>query len=156
VTDLRYAPPAALVADVHDSRLTPQSVRRACQLFIASTLLGFVGLTEPFELPDLPRGGVIGAVAAGVVLISLMIGLLLKVYRGRNWARWTMLALLAPSWVFEALALPEQILQAPVEAAVGIAASALDILVCWLLFFGRGASGYFRQAGSTSSQAGEA
>ena len=151
MTDLRYAPPAAPVADPEASRLAPHSVRRACQLLVASTLLGFAGVTGPFELPTFARPWVVllGALAAVVAFTGVIFWLILKAYRGRNWARWTVLLLLAPSWALGALEFPGEIMQASIAAVVGGTTSALDILACWLLFFGAGATRYFRQVERT-------
>jgi hypothetical protein len=66
-----------------------------------------------------------------------------------------MLLLLAPSWVLGALEFPAEVVQAPIPTVVAITTSALDLLACWLLFFGFGARSYFRQAETTGSQAGE-
>jgi hypothetical protein len=146
VTDIRYAPPVAPVDDVQVSHLSPHSVRRGCQLLVASTLLGFAGVTGP-ELPTFVRPwlGLIGAVAAVVAITGVIFWLIFKAYRGRNWARWTMLLLLAPTWALGALEFPDELVQAPIAAVVGVTTSALDMLACWLLFFGAGASRYFRQ-----------
>ena len=143
--DLRYAPPLAPVADVHASRLAPRSVRRACQLLVASTLLGFAGVTGPFEFPTFARPwlSLLGALAAVVVVTSVIFWLILKAYRGRNWARWMVVLLLAPTWALGALEFPGELAQAPIATLVGITTSALDILACWLLFFGAGASTTF-------------
>jgi hypothetical protein len=156
VTDLRYAPPVASVVDVQASRLAPQSVRRACQLLIASTLLGFAGVT-PFELLTSARPWpvLLGALAGVVAVTGVVFWLILKVYRGRNWARWTVLLLLAPSWALGAIEFPSEIVQAPIAAVVGVTTSAIDILACWLLFFGAGASSYFRQSEHTVEGGGE-
>ena len=155
MTDLRYAPPIAPVADVDASRLTPQSVRRACQLLVASTLLGFAGVTGPFELPTFARPWLVllGALLVVIAMTGVIFWLILKAYRGRNWARWTTLLLLAPSWALGAMEFPGELVQAPVSAVVGVTTSALDIFACWLLFFGAGASSYFRQAERTNVRA---
>ena len=157
MTDSRYAPPLASVADVHGSQRTPKSVRRACQLFVVSWLLGFAEVAGPFELPPSARSWafVIGAGAVVVALVFVTVWLIFNVYRGRNWARWTFLLLLAPSVVLGAIEFPGQMAQSPFQAAVGIITSALDVLTCWLLFFGTGASNYFRRGTPGLRGAGE-
>ena len=153
MTDLRYAPPMAPVADVSLSELRPPSVLRACQLLVASTLLGFVGLAD---LPALPPnaqswaffGGGLAAFGLGV---AFTIWLVVSAYCGRNWARWTLVVLLAPSWIFGALEISEQLLQVSIQEVVGLLANAFDMLACWLLFFGKGARSFFHgRAGSVS------
>jgi len=147
VTDLRYSPPIAPVADVHASRLAPQRVRLACQLLVASTLLGFAGVTVPPELSTSARPWLVllGGLAVAVAATGVTFWVIFKIYRGRNWARWITFLLLAPGWALGALDFPGDLVQAPMAAVVGVTTTALDILACWLLFFGAGASSYFRQ-----------
>ena len=153
MTDLRYAPPIAPVADVSLSEPRPRSVLRACQLLVASTLLGFVGLAD---LPALPPNAQTwaffgGGLAAFGLVVAFTIWLVVSAYRGRNWARWTLVVLLAPSWIFGALEISEQLLQVSIQEVVGLLANALDMLACWLLFFGKGARNFFHgRAGSVS------
>ena len=146
MTDLRYAPPMAPVGDVSLSELKPRSVLRACQLLVASSLLGFVGLADLPALPPYPQSWAFygGGLAAFGLVVAFTIWLVVSAYRGRNWARWTLVVLLAPSWVFGALEIPQQLLQPHIHEVVGLIANALDMLACWLLFFGKGARSFFR------------
>ncbi len=147
MTDLRYAPPAATVADIRAVLPAPPSVRRACQLFVAATLLGLVGLIELPSLPFYARSWifVMGALVLMGVFVSLTLWLILKIYQGRNWARWTVLVLVAPSWVVGAVQFSEQIRQAPIQATSGIVITALELAAYGFLFFGNGAHRYFLQ-----------
>ena len=62
-----------------------------------------------------------------------------------------LVVLLAPSWIFGALEISEQLLQVSIQEVVGLLANALDMLACWLLFFGKGARSFFHgRAGSVS------
>src|SRR5580765_7488041 len=107
-------------ADVRASGPVPRSVRLACRMILASTLLGLViHLIAP---SDLPHGGPLAVLVQVLLFSALLLGstiwLIVKIHRGRNWARWTMLLFLAPNWAFwGAMQLPEQITQAPVGAA---------------------------------------
>jgi hypothetical protein len=152
MTDVRYSPPAAAVADVPASEPKPRSVVRACQMLVASTLLGFLGLADlPEPPPNAPPWTLLaGGMAVFGLIVALTLWLIMKAYRGRNWARWTLLVLLAPSWIFGALQLLEPVLEAPIQAVVSLVASALDMMACCLLFFAKGARSYFSQARARS------
>ena len=137
-----FAPPGADVADVDAVRPTmPLSVRRACQLVIASLALGCVA-----ALTDIGRPRADGSeitFAFGLAYFALVIGLTLwltlAVVRGKGWSRWVMLLFLAPTWWLGATNLNEDFLRSPLVGALTVVSIAIEVIACWLLFTGTGA-----------------
>jgi len=144
--DTRYAPPTAAVADVGVPSAAPQSVRRACKLIIASTLLGLANIVfVPDEVLRLTRSEPVlaGMLVGAAIMIGVTALLVVKIYRGRNWARWTMLLFAALNSVLTAFHFPELVIQSPVEAALALGICALDMAASWLLFFSDRARQHF-------------
>ena len=136
-----FAPPGADVADVDAARPPmPLSVRRACQLVIASLALGIVAALMEIGSPR-PDGNPI-ALGFGLTYFALIIGLTLwltfAVARGRGWSRWVMLVFLAPTWWLGASGLNEDFLRSPIVGMLTIVSIAIEVVACWLLFSGAG------------------
>jgi hypothetical protein len=142
VTTNRYAPPGAEVADPSfPSLVVPSAVVRACQMFIASLLLGLIASVP--GVAGSSQEWAWGSLVAACVLVALVGGisvwLTVKIYRGRNWARWVMLVYLAVSWVATFMEFSEGFNRSPVVASVELLTTVIEVVACGLLFFGSGA-----------------
>jgi hypothetical protein len=158
VTNDRYAPPTAEVADPKlESFVVPTRVLRACQMFVASTLLGLVTLLPGAAAPAQEWSWLSFGTALVVLLLfgGLTIWLTVKIYRGRNWARWTMLIYLAPSWALGAMQFSEDFMRSPVMGIVILIATIVEVVACGLLFFGGGARWFASVAAARTNHARE-
>jgi hypothetical protein len=117
-------------------------------MFIGSMLLGLVSLLPGSSEPVPGNEDVAFFVGAVVLAIfaGLTVWLTLKIYRGRNWARWTMLVYLAPTWVLGMMDFSETFTRLPVVGVVAVVATVMEIVACWMLFIGSGAGWFLPRA----------
>ena len=116
----------------------PRSVVAACQLIVASFLLGLVlllpGVGRPVVDPsaDWLVASLVFVIATGAVTLWL-IGAVLK---RRNWGRWAMLAVLGLSWFILADDIVETFQASTFEGALDVVCTAMEMTACVLLFGG--------------------
>jgi hypothetical protein len=152
----RYSPPGSARTDVPLPRKAPPNVRHACQILVVSLLLS---LHSMFPLPTIPPdvGRLEFAVIVGLFVVSyvaLGIWLIIKIHQGRNWARWTMLVLLAIFWLVRSLSeqsaseFAEQFARAPIAGTAGLLEHTMEAVACYLLLLGDRASAFFSEPGA--------
>lgn len=138
MTDARFTPPTAPVADV-PAEPPPQPVVIACGLLVLSLVLGFVSLGlevrgAPMETPFI----LVGAVVM-LPLLALYLWLVVMLWRRRGWARWAVLAFVAAGWLM--LLLDQTGVEGPLQATMivdGVCAVA-ELVAMGLVFLGPGA-----------------
>lgn len=117
----------------------PPSIRLACQLIIASMLLGLVTLLPGVD-PGRPGDEEISfAITFAIVALfcGLTVWLVAKLYAGKRWARWAMLAFLLFGWAITGPSLTDDFLRAPLLGLISGICIALELIAAWLIFFGR-------------------
>ena len=146
-----YAPPGTEVADPAAAQ-APPAVRRACILFLTSLALGLVTLLPGVRPAPAEDAAVPAAFTFFVVLFfgGLTVWLTWKLYRGRNWARWAMLAYVLFGWWMGTSELTDDFLASPVAGMIDIVCIAIEAVACWSLFFGAAAGWYRALAASRS------
>jgi hypothetical protein len=131
------------------SRQVPTSVQRSCRLVIISMFLGLLTLVPSISAmpPDARSAAAIGIVlVAAAIFAGLTVWLTVKVYRGRNWARWSMLLFLGSTWLAGAMQFSDQFTESPVVGTIELIANAIEMFACWLLFFEADARRFFAKA----------
>ena len=130
MSDQRYAPPTAAVADTTVDRpaVRPRSVTRAVQLFWVA--FAVAGVSEFVASDDWTTGSVTFVVAAYFfdAVLNVLVG------RGRNWARVAKLVILVVGVLAIALLLVFEPEFAGTERALSIASMALSVPATWWLF----------------------
>jgi len=148
-----YAPPGSEVADPSRTMPpVPPAVRRACLLFLSSLALGLVTLL-PGVRPVRPDDAAVPALFTLLVVLffgGITVWLTWKLYRGRNWARWTMLAYVLFGWWIGASELTDDFLASPLAGLIDLVCIAIEAIGCWALFFGAGAGWYRTLAAARS------
>ena len=114
----------------------PRPVVLACQLFVASYVLGLVlllpGVGVPVASPSVSSFIVLLLFVAAWGAVTLwLIGAVLQ---RRNWGRWAMLGVLGLSWLIGAADILETFEGSFVEGAIDIACTAMEMAGCVLLF----------------------
>jgi hypothetical protein len=136
-----FAPPGAEVADPVSQQLpTPPQVKLACQMIIATLVVGvitlFPGVREPAagdaEVPFLFTL-VLVAVFGGLTLL-----LASRILQGRNWARWAMLVYLGAGWALAGPSLADDFYLSPIAAVIDAISIPVEAIACWMLFTGAG------------------
>lgn len=144
-----YQPPGSDVADPPVRRsAVPAPVRSACLLILGGmglsllTLIPGLRVQDP-ELPPMP----LWAEALWIgFFVGLTVWLLVLIQRRQNWARWTMLVLLAIGWIAIASDFPASFMRSPVAGVVDLAVTAMEAFAAWQLFTGA-ARRWFRGEG---------
>lgn len=145
-------PPAPQAAGTDRSRLDvhpPDAVRKACLLILASLCLGLVTLipgVQPVS-PDAAETPLLATIVVVASSVGLTVWLAIKVYDGRNWARWAMLAFLAFGWWLDGSEWTQDFLQSPLAGAIEALCTVMEVIACGYLFFGRGAQWYAEPSG---------
>ena len=109
-------------------------------------ILGLVTLL-PGVRPERPGEAEIPVLfTVGVVVLfgGLTVWLALKMYRGRNWARWTMLAYLALGWWLAGSEMQDNFVRSPISAVIDVICIAMEAVACWLVTLGDGARWFSR------------
>jgi hypothetical protein len=65
-------------------------------------------------------------------------------YRGRNWARWALLAYLLLGWWLGAGDLTQDFMYSPLAGMINLSCFAMEVVAAWLLFVGAGARWFDR------------
>ena len=137
----------------------PEQVTRACQIFWVVIVLSLLTLHPSIrgewwsvpgaEAPEAAGfvGQIMMFVAVGllVVFTVLFAVLVWLVRRGRNWARWVLLAYLILGWVSLVFDFQRSMFETPVAAAGDVLVVLAEVWACYLLFSGSGAQ-WFRPA----------
>jgi hypothetical protein len=136
-----FAPPGAEVADPASRQLpAPVQVLRACQMIIATLVVGiitlFPGVREPAT--DDAQVPFLFTLVLIVVFGGLTLLLAARIMQGRNWARWAMLAYLAAGWALVGPELADDFYRSPIAAAIDAISIPVEAVACWLLFTGAG------------------
>lgn len=140
----RYAPPRGAVADPADARADrrPRSVGVAVLLMAASFLLS-VAVDAPVLWGEVATGlqpvWVLAVIGLLYALVAWLIG---RLHRGRNWARWVLLAFSVVS-VGLMVADPSLAGDTTIAVVAGIVSTVLDAVALVLVFTPPG-SGWFR------------
>lgn len=135
-----FKPPQAPVADdPHGKAMPPTSVYAACGLVLGALAIGLLGLL-PGVRPPIEGDAVPGWFTLLLVVIfgGVTVVLSYETLRGRNWARWTLLAYLALGWYITAPDLPINFDRAPMAALIDAVGMVMELVAAWLLFFGDG------------------
>ena len=140
MSENRYQPPNAEVADSAAHGPRPRAVGLACQLLLISVALSLAtylpGIrVDRAEDAEVPLAFTVLFVA---ILVSLSLWLIAKSYEGKNWARWANLAYLAIGWWFATQEIGPQFLASPVAGAIEFVVILMELAACGLLFFGIG------------------
>lgn len=124
----------------------PIQVRRACYLVLASLFLGLLTLLPAIhgDRPGEPSIPLFFMLSMVILLGGLIFWLVRKIYQGKSWARWGMLAYLLLGWGLAGSALAEDFLYAPLAGVINIACVAMEGAAAWFLFFGKGAKWYVK------------
>jgi hypothetical protein len=143
------APAAAGEDGVAEDQRPPVQVSRARFLLLASFALGFLGFIPGINPEPMPAGpGLLVAVVIVVILCALYLWLVTMLYRGKNWARWTMLAFLVFSWAMDAANFTAQFARSPIAGIIDFASFAMGLVACWYLFLSAGARWYAARSAS--------
>jgi hypothetical protein len=135
------APRESNAAGVNRSRPpVPRAIGNACRLIIGSLMLGIVSLLPGIRVPrpddpEIPLAFTLGSI---VVFGGLTLWLALEVWRGKNWARWAMLAYLVLGWWLGAGEMGDDFLRSPLLGTLDAACVTIEAVACALLFFGAG------------------
>ena len=137
-----FAPPNAKVTDPSNVQPPPpREIRTACRLILLSLVLGLVTLA-PGIRPERPGDAevpLLFTLGLTVFFSGLTVWLALKLYGGRNWARWVMLAYLAAGWWVAGSELQENFALSPVSGVIDVVCAAMEVVACWLFIAGKGA-----------------
>ena len=136
-----FAPPGAEVADPASQQPSPPAqVKRACQMVIATMVVGIITLFPGVRVPAADDAPV--PFLFTLVLIAVFAGLTLwlaaKIMQGRNWARWAMLLYLGAGWVLIGPELADDFYRSPIAAIIDAISIPVEAVACWLLFTGAG------------------
>ena len=141
MSDEPSRPPREPITPSPPADLAPVTVRNACWLILFALGLGFVtllpGLRPP--QPDVSAGGFVFEALWIAVFSGLTYRLTKLIRRRRNWARWTMLGLLAVGWVLVVATLSDELARSPVTVAIETITTIVEMFAAWLLFTGSGA-----------------
>lgn len=139
MTPNRYEPPGAEVADPQTPHSpVPAPVRSACLLILGGMGLSLLTLIPGVRVADPEVEALSPWVEAAWVgvFVLLTVWLLVMIQRRKNWARWTMLALLGLGWFAIAWEFPEGFMRSPIAGIVDVAVTAMELYAAWLLFSG--------------------
>ena len=130
----------------------PRAVVLACQLFVASYVLGLVVL-----LPGVGAPAADPSIESFLALLALLVAwgaitlwLIGAVLRRKNWGRWAMLAVLGLSWLVGADDIVETFQNSLAEGAIDVFCTVLEMTGCVLLF-GGAATQWFVGADATGA-----
>jgi hypothetical protein len=142
-----YKPPRSDVSDdPHGKAMPPTSVYVACGLVLGALAIGLLGLlpgVRPEEGDPVPAWFTLALV---IIFGGVTVVLSFETLRGRNWARWTLLAYLVLGWYLTAPDLPVNFDRAPMAAVIDAVGMVMELVAAWLLFFGDGPK-WFAKAG---------
>ena len=136
-----FAPPGAEVADPVSRQLpAPPQVKLACQMIIATLVVGIITLFPGVREPAAADAEV--PLLFTLVLIVVFGGLTLllasRILQGRNWARWAMLAYLGAGWALAGPNLADDFYLSPIAAIIDAISIPVEAVACWMLFTGAG------------------
>jgi hypothetical protein len=139
MNDNRYQPPRSDISDdPHGKAMPPTSVYVACGLVLAALALGLLGLLPGVRPPEPEPVPVWFTMLLVLIFGGVTVVLSYETLRGRNWARWTLLAYLVLGWYLTAPDLPDNLTRAPVGAIIDAVGMGMELVASWLLFFGEG------------------
>jgi hypothetical protein len=145
-----YKPPKAYVADAADVARGPRpsAVTRAVIAFWIGWVLGLLTLIpgvreNVWDNPEIPAGAIF---PIATVFEAFSAWLIVMVGRGRNWARWTWVALVALTYLLMAADPSGWEKQGPVALGVDFATALLELYGCYLILTGPGAAWFTRGA----------
>lgn len=142
-----YEPPEAPVADPAAANVPrPPEVALACRILWIVFVLGFVTLLPSVRgewwLPH--DGGDDSAMAASMVMAGVLSAIFAFFVwytgRGRNWARWALLAYLIFGWIVMVADFPRSVSATPIAALLDVVMAVTEVWACHLLFRGPGAA----------------
>jgi hypothetical protein len=85
-----------------------------------------------------------GVVVASLIFSAIGATLIWLTGRGRNWARWALLALLIIGWLVTISDFSRSIVETPIAAIADVLIAAAELWACYLLFQGAGAAWFSR------------
>lgn len=136
-----FAPPGAEVADPASGQPSPPvQVKRACQMIVATMVVGIITLFPGVRVPaaDDPPVPFVFSLVLIVLFGGLTIWMIIQIMQGRNWARWAMLFFLGTGWILVGPELADDFYRSPIAAAVDAISIPVEAVACWLLFTGAG------------------
>lgn len=150
-----YEAPEAHVADpVVAMAPRPPEVALACRILWIVFVLGFLTMLpsirgEWWMLYASESGGAGAGLVAGLMMASIF-GAIFATFvwftgRGRNWARWALLAYLIFGWIVLVIDFPRSISITPVAAFLDLIIAVVEVWPCRLLFRGPGAAWFSRR-----------
>ncbi|WP_048441134.1 hypothetical protein [Caenimonas sp. SL110] len=135
-----FTPPTAEVADpVTSIPPQPSSVRLALQLVIGALVLSAAAYVIPGIRVPTPEEGEISLVMTIVLLAvfgSLTLFLASRVMRGKNWARFVLLAYLGLGWLMVGMELNDNFVRSPLSTVIDIVCVAMEVAAMVLLLGG--------------------
>ena len=152
-----YEPPGATVKDQPDvAPPQPPQVARAIRLLWAVLAASLVSLLPLFRgtwwvIPDAsasPAAGLAVGVVVTVIWSGIMIALIRRLNRRRNWARWVLLGYLSIGWIALAIDLPSTLEATPFAGMIDVVVAICELSASYLLFLSPGAEWFKRQRAS--------
>lgn len=146
-----YKPPNSDLDETDALKIpVPLRIRQSCILFILDIVISVISF-----IPGIRQKG-FGSDAATVIFnlvftalaLSLSVWLIFKILRGKNWARWTMLAYMSIGALFGVPQILDDFSADPIPAVIDSVTLALEGIACWFLFVGEGGAWF----GSLKSQ----
>ncbi len=140
-----FAPSSAPVGHPSARALPrPLAVSRSVALVLASLVLGLAQLLPAVHglRPGEEAVPLWFTLAMVGVFGGLTVWLAGKMYAGRNWSRWAMLAYLGVGWVFALEGLVDDFSYSSLAGPLNLVGIALEVAAMWLVFQGPGRAWY--------------
>lgn len=135
-----YSPPTSDLRQNAPLPPRPPGIGLSCLLFGATTLLGFSGFLPAVD-PELDYAQ---AETWLILAISALFGLPLSglllycIWKGKNWARWTLTTLNIAGWLFTASQWPADYAKSHFLGGLDLTVAVFEMAACAMLFFGTG------------------
>lgn len=150
-----YEAPEAHVADpVVVTAPRPSEVALACRILWIVFVLGFLTMLPAIRGEwwlvystgsDDGEAGLVAGLVMAVIFGGLFATFVWYTGRGRNWARWALLAYLIFGWIVLVTDFPRSISTTPVAAFLDLVMAVVEVWACRLLFRGPGAAWFSKK-----------
>lgn len=124
--------------NLHAPHLPPVEVWRACLLILGSLVLSLAllipGIT-PVQ-PGSPGTPLLESLTVLAIFGGLTVWLVLKTLQRRRWARWSLCAYLALTWLLAAQGLADDFAVSPLAGLIDVVSIVMEMFAVWGLLFG--------------------